>query len=210
MEQTMASKVFDFFLKCFVIISTCFWIPVPSNMKDMVEWGYQSQELFFRYGVVLLFGLSLFVKQKRTCNLTVIGVLIAYLIVNSIIGYSFDVQIRRTLLNIFIGAVFYKLVADYADINLKSIGTWFFWLIAFNGVMMTLQYFYLDPLFAPAIPGQKLHEMSGMMGIEPHMGSLVAILSPLLCFINPLLLLICLPILFATKNSTAVLAFAIT
>lgn len=206
----MGSKIYNLFILIFVTVSTFIYLPHPEGV-DVVEWGYQAQELFFRYGVIMLFGLSLFLKPIRQANFKIIGVFLVYAVAISSL-FGMDIASRKALLNIFLGIIFYKLVFEYSDLDLKKIGTWFFWILFANFVMTWLQFFKLDPIYQTADPrllSVGFWEPSGFMGITPHVGSLAVICSPLLFYVHPLLTLLVLPMLWTASNSTAILAFLV-
>lgn len=184
-------------------------MPLPANTQgfQITEWGYQVQELFFRYGVLVLFSISLAIPPKRKIQLKTFSVFFLYLIIDSIF-HGFDIQIRRTLLNISIGMLFYKIVVEYAERDLKKYATWIFWLIYANFVLAIFQYFDKDPIFS--IPNRHFYptfEISGFMKMKAALGELAAISTPFMMILSPLTALISLPLLWWSKSSSSALAF---
>jgi len=61
-------KAFEYALKIFIVVSTLFYLPAPPNMPgpQQVEFGYLIQELFFRYGIVVLFCLGSMLKPTTS------------------------------------------------------------------------------------------------------------------------------------------------
>lgn len=207
----MASKALNTFIKIFLAMSTFFYLAAPSNLQgnSLIEWGYMVQELFFRYGALAVIAFSLFSKPKRTVNIATLGFIFLYLLLTSAM-FSFDVASRRVLLNFAIAILFYKTVAEHSDLDLKSAGVWFFFIMLANYAMMALQYFRADPLYNSAFDYlPNYHELVGFLGLQPHVGSMAAILAPIIFFVNPLLVCLLLPMLWMTKNSTAVAVFVV-
>lgn len=209
MTVSSFDKFFEYCLKIFLVVCSLFYMPMlPGQYTQFqaIEWGYMTQELFFRYGVLFLFGASLLIKPKRVFNSKSLGILIIYVIVSGIF-IKFDTQARRAILNLFIGILFYKTVYEHIDFkNLKSYGMWFFWLLFANLILCFMQYFRIDPIF-DRVDGTRIVDLVGFMRIKATLGILAVVLAPFLVLIHPLLVLITLPLLWYSQASSAALAF---
>lgn len=203
--------LFTHFLCAFVVIGTFFFIPA-SNMSalEAIYWGYQSQELFFRFGVLSVFGASLFLKELRRSDMKIIG-LLACLVISCGLNFGFDILIRRAILNIFLGFLFIKTVADHFEFkHLKIVSYWFIGLLLFNFVMCLQQYYKFDPLFTvPTNLGPK-DAMTGFMRMKVHLGALLSIISPIIFYTVPWLLVISIPMLCVSNSSAAIASFAVS
>lgn len=204
-------KIFDNLLAFFVVVGTLFFIPYAQGSPlDAISFGYLSQELFFRYGAFLVFGVSLFLKPLRNSDLKWLGIFLVYSFL-SIFLYGYDNRIAQSVLNILSGVLFVKTVADHADYkNLKVYCYWFLGLIVLNLATCLQQYFKHDPLFQiPAALG-RLDSMSGFMRHKVHLGALASLLSPFLFYISPILLVLSIPMICVSNSSTAVVAFILS
>lgn len=205
-------KFFDYALKIFVILGTFFYLPTPQGFRtemQIMEWGYLSQELFFRYGVVFLFCCSLLVKPIRKMNTKGLGILLIYLLVSSLL-ISYGVSARRAILNVFIGIVFYKIIVEYFDFRqIKSFMAWFFWLLVANLIICQLQLLRLDPIFARLDEPLGIVEPVGFMRLRASLGLLASVIAPASILLSPWALIVSLPLLYYSKASAAALAFLV-
>lgn len=206
---------FDYALKIFVVLGTLFYLPTPARITDAyqaTEFGYASQELFFRYGVIFLYGISMALIPKRQFKFNSGFVLMTFLIFISCFQ-GFDTQIRRQVLNIFLGLAFYKMVVEHFEIRkIREFAGWFFWLLVANLVLCFFQEFKADPIFRHVnydiVPVGET--MVGFMKLKAHLGTMAAIVSPILLVLSPWLLLISLPLIYYSKASAAALAFTLS
>jgi len=206
------SKVFDYALKIFIVVSTFFYLPFPSGIQatpdQVVQWMYDMQELFFRYGVFVLFGLSFFSKPKRHLKSVVLGLLLVYCISISTF-MSFDLVTRRTLMNFSIGIFFYKMVVERAEADISKYAFWLYWLLVANLVLSFLQTAQLDPIFGHVRPELMPYDDEvGFMRLKATLGGLASVISPILFVLSPWLSLVSLPLLWYGESSTAILGFA--
>ena len=205
--------LFDYCLKIFVIVSTFFYLPIAPNadLFKIQEWGYMTQELFFRYGIVFLFALSIFMRPRRELISKTLGALLVYLIFSGIF-ITFDLQYRRAVLNLFLGLIFYKLVAERIDLDsLKKYSFWIFSLIYANFVLCIFQLFDKDPIFSMTNRSMfPSFEICGFMKLKATLGGLAAVTAPFLTLISPWGWIIAAPLIYFSKASSAALAFVLS
>lgn len=186
-------------------------VPAPKEIpfEEQINWGYMTQELFFRYGALFLFGFSLFLKPLRSSNLNNFGIFFLLAFVN-VLFRDFDVQARRSLLNLGVAVVFLKTIADYMDSNdLKAVGYWFLGIILLNLFLSAQQYFKADPIFITNPGLGPKDSMVGFMRMKVHLGALVSILSPFLFLVSPALLIVAVPLLCVANSSAAIACFVL-
>ena len=203
----MGSKVFHYALKVYLFVSTLFYIPVPGNLsgEQIIEFGYMSQELFFRYGIVALFGLSCFLKRQREMNVKAIGIFLTYLVIISVFT-GFDIRVRRTLLNIFFGCLFFKTVYEYLDTDeIKGVFKWLGALLFLNLALCVMQYFRIDPIFTRN-DSSGVVDLAGFMRIKATLGTLACVIAPLLVFVSLWWLPVALALVWVSEASSAILA----
>lgn len=204
-------KLFDHFVALFIVISTFFWVPVPIDSGiDPLAFGYSSQELFFRFGALLVFGISLFLKPIRTSDFK----WFAGFMILSFLGLhfgGFDQLSSRAVLNIVCGILFAKTVADYCDQrNINIFCYWFLAVLIWNLIACIQQWFRHDPLFSMPVNLGHKDMMVGFMRMKVHLGCLAALLSPFLFFLSPVFVLISIPMLCVANSSVAVASFVIS
>lgn len=209
----MAIKsLFHYTLIAFLVISTYFFLPTPqAQMANAVDYAYQIQELFIRYGIILLFAISLLLKPERKFQAKELGFFLLYIIC---IGtfMNFDMQMRRSILNIFFGIFFIKLIVEYFDFRyLKAVIWGLFGIVLINVLFCYLQKLNIDPLFRPiSNTVQGFPHPVGLMRLEAHLGVISAIIAPMLVIISPWLVLFVLPLLWYSTSSAAIGAFIIS
>lgn len=204
-------RVFDISLAAFLVIGTYFWqAHIPQGMNP-IEYTYNIQELFFRYGVVWLFGLTLFVEPLRKANLKTLGVLLLYVLAISTM-ISFDIQQRRQILNLFVGILFFKIVVENFDFKALRFIVWcLFGILLVNVIFCFLQMANHDPVFvAMNKTVQGFPRPVGLMRLEAHLGTMAAILGPLLVIVSPWLLIVTLPLFYFGTSSVAIVAFILS
>jgi len=180
------NKVFEYSLKFFVSFSTIFYMTVPQGLavENALTWGYMTQELFFRYGVMILFCLASLLKIKeRIDDGKIFPVFVAYSIIIAL-SLGLHPEMRRQVLNVFIGYLFYKIVFENFEFSkLKSFGKWFIGVAVANLALMTFQWFRSDPLMTSVSPilSNHLDGIVGFMRLKVHLG-LLRFLPSRFCF----------------------------
>lgn len=213
MGQKM-NKAFHYALKAFLVLSAVFYFPIkgPVTAEEATGLAYLYQELFVRYGFLVLIALSNFLPRKREMKEPVVWIALILLGLASLLT-GFDVNVRRALLNVFIALFFYKTIVEHFDFDeLKSLGYWFLGILLLNGFWMTLQYFGHDHLFRRVddFNVHILEKLVGFMKLKVNIGVLAALLSPALAFVSPWLLLVPLPFIYVSQSSAAALAWLIS
>lgn len=205
-------KVFNFLVGVYLFIGCIFYIPVSKSVPLSValEWGYVTQELFFRYGALVLILVG--------CSLTNLRVVRPYLLISLFICFfvfalfsGFSIYERRHLLNMAVAIVLIKTIAENADESIyKVISVSFLMVVLVNLVFCLLQYFGLDGLhsFDPRLG--KADRVSGLMKIKVHLGVLSAIAAPFLIELSPFLVVAALPMLYFGESSAAVAGLVIS
>lgn len=197
----------------FVVIGTFFYIPAPASITDTaasLEWGYQTQELFFRYGVFFILFASMFSIPLRRVKFGWVALFLVYVIaLGAFVG--FDIAVRRQVLNVCLGGLFFKVCAENLRTrDIKKIGVWFFLVMLWNFTMCLQQYFGRDPLFTKPDALGHADMMVGFLRMKVHLGSMVSIMAPFVAFWCWPLALISVPLLFWSNSSGAVVAFVIS
>lgn len=201
-------RIFHYFVLTFLVVSTLFYLPVPQNMefRAAIDFGMQIQELFFRYGVFLIFAFSLLFRPVREAKPVYFALFSAYLIVSSLFG--FDMAVRRQLLNILVALLFYKVILDHYEARfIKTFGKFAFGLVLANLALSIAQYYGFDPIFSKPAAMGRMDQIGAFMKLKVHLGILAAFLSPAIFNWCPWLLVFTLPLLFFGFSSAAVAAF---
>lgn len=206
-----SQKFFHWSLVAFLSVSTFFYWRLPQGFNgDPGMYGYILQELFFRYGVIWLWGCGLFLNALRKPSMKDLGVFLLYVMVVSAI-IAFDVRQRSQILNVFLGLVFYKTIIEYFDFKfLRTIAMTFFWILFANLVFCFLQYFNIDPIhkeISGTIVG--FPQKVGLVRLSEHLGTLCAITAPLTAIISPVLLVVVLPLIYYSHTSAAVVSLIV-
>ena len=169
-----------------------------------------TQELFFRFGVLFLFCLSLLVRPLRFVPLYVFGAFLAYfLLTSSILG--FDLKMRSQLMNIGMGILFIKIVSEVSYESIVKLAGWFFLgVVCLNLLLCAMQYYGVDPLMSNPENMGAMDRVVGFMKIKVHLGIMAAIFAPFIFLINPFLVVLCLPLIFFSQSSVAAGVFALS
>ena len=127
-------ELFSILVAVFVVIGTIFYIPVSPEYSTQyqLQFGYLSQELFFRYGALflILFG-SLLSTERRVKLYSMVGVVVSFMIFGLFQG--FDLHIRRSILNLGLGVMLVHTIANKSDNSiLKSVGIAFLVVVLIN------------------------------------------------------------------------------
>lgn len=205
-------KIFQHLVMAFVVVGTFFYVPAHNLSNDQaIDMGYMAQELFFRYGVFFVFAFSLFMKPVRSAQLGLFAIFSVYAILLGI-NCGFDIQTRRSLLNLCTAFVFVKSISDYFETdNLKIVGLWILGVILFNSAFCVQQYFKCDPLFQASSASLGFKDsIVGLMKAKVHLGTLVAIVSPFIFNLVPLSVVLAVPLLCVANSSAAIAAFALS
>ena len=212
----MISRYFDHLVYFFVCLSVIFYVPIREGTGNPVEYGYQVQELFFRYGVFFVFLVSLFLKPLRQADLRVLSAFLIYEMLLCAL-FGFNIVSRRVLLNLVSGALFYKVVSEYMTVRLKTFGFWALGLLAINSLLMVFQVFNLDHLFTHAGKielGLKTiafdEKVIGFMKLKANVGTLGALLGMVLAFIHPIISILAVPFMILGQTSAGIAAFVIS
>ena len=213
-KKDYLSDWFHYLLLAFIGMSTYFYIPVNPNSQnlDALMWGYSIQELFFRYGTMFLFGISSFLRPKRSFTDKFFIIFVIYTLLSCAMK-GFTPEMRHGLLNIFFGFIFYKTLVEHFDFKkLKMFGWMFFALACANLLWCGLQFIGQDPLFSDAntVKAGWQDTLVGLMRNKVHLGALVAVTAPLMLLVSPWLVIPCIPLLFISQSSAAALSFVIS
>jgi len=192
----------------FVVIGTMFYVPISAVSTDTaVEFGYQTQELFFRYGCFFVFAMSTILEPIRKTDMSKIALFFIAVLITALMN-GFDVATRRVVLNTACAVIFFKAVSDhFSFVDFKAVSWWMFVIVAINLIMCIQQYFKIDPLFSiPQNMGAK-DAVAGFMRIKVHLGTLLAVISPIVFYAHPLLAFASIPMLCFANSSAAVFAY---
>ena len=211
-------KYFSHLIYLFVCISAVFYIPFSGQEGiDPIVHAYNMSEFFFKFGVISLFAISQFLRPARTGDYRLLSAFLLCLVFSSLLN-GMNLGARRALTNVGLGILFYKTIVEYIDFKtVKHFGWWVLGLIGINFLMMTFQYFNIDPLYTHIdkvrlnLPEIAYDErMVGFMRLKVNVGVFGAIAGACLSFINPLLSIFALPFLWLGNASSAIVAFIIS
>lgn len=205
-------KVFNFLVGVYLFFGCIFYIPVPKSvpLQTALEWGYVTQELFFRYGALFLILVGCSLTHLRSVKPYLLLSLFACFFVFALMN-GLSIHERRHLLNLGIAIVLIKTIAENADESIyKVIGVSFLLVVLVNLAFCVFQYFGVDGLhsFDPRLG--KADRVSGLMKIKVHLGVLSAIAAPFLVELSPFLVVVALPLLYFGKSSAAVAGLIIS
>lgn len=188
--------IFNNYLKIFIIGCMTFYIPGQQF--------YEPQETFFRYGAMVLFGLCFFIPKRREINNLWLGLILIYACFNTVL-FHFQPENRNTLLNLFLGSVVVKEVAERIDLDLRWLGNLLAVFCAVNVLWIALQIHNFDPIFS-SVNSQNMPQVDivGFMALKSNLGTLAAFSFPFIWFVSPISSLVCVPLLWYGKNSAAV------
>lgn len=192
------NRLFNHILRLYLVVSMWFFVP---NMMS-----YKPQEMFIQYGAMLFFALSFIVKPIRQINGKWLFIIFLSIFLNTLL-FRFDSISRMGLVNIFLGLVTIKIIAERFDLNYKAIGTMFLLFIVANLILLVLQVKNIDPIFASVHP-ENMPEVDhvGFMGVRFALGCLGAFALPFLYVLNPFICLLVVPLLIFSKSSSCVMA----
>jgi len=198
----MTDMIFDVFLRFYLVASTVFYWPGMSF--------YMPQEAFIQYSAYIWLAISWVVPAKRKISNAFMAALLAYCVLHTFF-VSFDVPGRLTLMNLFLGILTIKIIAERLDFGFKKIGKLFLCLVAFNIGLMALQFVNIDPIFS-SMNYDKMPQVDivGFMGIRFALGLLAAIVLPFIYALSPWYCLALVPLFICSKASTTIGAGAIS
>lgn len=205
----MSINLFEYALKIFLFIGVILYVPFHGTDKEAaVEWGYQVQDLFFRYGVIFIYCVAQMQKPIRELKIKSLPILIMYIVLASLIN-GFGVIQRSSILNIFMWFLLYKCVFEHLNFSkIKSYALWFGAVLMLNAAFCALQYNGQDFIFqssSQAIPGL-MDTVVGFLRVKVHLGVLAAILFPIVLIYAPIFSILVLPLLYFGVSSAAVIA----
>lgn len=204
-------KAWGYTLTAFLVIGTIFYLPIKGPVTDPVAYGYWSQEMFFRYGTIVLLMLSQLFTPLRRLDCKWLSLFVVYLVISSLI-IGFSATQRHSLLNVFIWFLLYKTI--YENFRFDQIKKYAFWLgviLFINFFMCALQYNGIDILFTSVSehkPGL-LDTVIGFMKIKAFLGLIATLLLPIVVCYAPIFSLCIIPLLFFGVSSAAIVAVII-
>lgn len=208
----MICNLFHLFLSVFLVIGAIFYVPVTSSSVDPVGFGYLVQELFFRYGTMGLFALSMVLKPKRRLNEHSLWLFFSYVLISSLFNGFTNFE-RHSILNIFFWLMLYKVIFENFDFNQIKFIAWALGLLLFaNLAMCAIQFNGIPFLFtnaSNAVPGV-LDTCMGFMKVKAFLGILCAILFPILIVYAPVFSICIIPLMFFGVSSASMLALLIS
>lgn len=171
--------------------------------------AYKPQEMFFQYGVFVLFGLSLINERQRECLNKRLFYFLATLFILTITKH-FEVVPRMTMLNMFLGFVAVKIIADYIELDYEKIATVFEWVCVLNVIWLALQVLNIDPIFTNVYyENMPQVDHVGFMGARFALGCAGALMLPFILRHKLWHAIIILPMLWFSKSSTVMGASAL-
>lgn len=198
LESELPQKMFDIFLKIYLIGSMLFYWP------GMM--AYEPQEMFIQYSAMVFFALSFFVPAKRRISNVFLGLFLMYSMINTF-ALSFNPPSRLVLMNIFLGLLTLKILAERIDFNFRKIGILLLCFLVVNMGEMALQFFQKDPIFSSVNPeAMPQVDVVGFMSIRFALGILAAFSIPFLFSIHWSVCSLALPLIYFSKASTPALA----
>lgn len=193
--------MFDLIVKAYLVISMMFFI--PNNM------AYGPQEMFIQYATMLLLGLSFLVKPKREISSKWLGIFLIYALCNTVF-FNWDISSRKILLNLFLGVVTIKVLAERVSLKAEDYSTAFLFFVMLNYMFVCFQYYKVDPIHSSANP-QNMTDIDyvGLMGIRYALGAVGCFALPFVYKRNALLPVLLMPLIYLGKSSSVALAFVV-
>lgn len=193
--------IFNFVLPIYLIGSMAFFWP------GMM--AYKPQEMFFQYFALLFFVISLIEPPKREVSNKFIGFFLLYALIHTLL-ISFENVSRIQLLNLFLGAITLKVIAERVDLNTRRIGLILLFFCLFNLGLMYLQSINQDPIFASLNFDKKPEvDLVGFMGSRYAVGALGALSMPFIYLLSPFLCVVPLALVLVGKSSTLALSLGL-
>ena len=190
---------FDVFLRFMLIGSAVFFLPN--------QMSYGPQMMVLHYSAFAMIGLSLFVPPRRQVNNVFLALILFYGMVHTLL-FGYHEYMRDALMNLFVGIVLIKVIAERVDLNRKKLGWVFIGFILANYVLLILQYFDKDPIFQMVFFENRPEiDMVGFMGIRYALASWGVLVTPFVYSVHPLACLLVLPLLYIGKSSTCVVGY---
>lgn len=210
----MTINFFEYALKLFLCIGIVFYCPVSGGLsvEEAVNFGYLSQELFFRFGAMVVFCAGLTQTPLRSLKFYSLPMFFVYALCAALL-FQFPGFMQNQLTNLFMGVLFYKTVFEHLDFSrLKSYAWWIGWVLFINLAFCALQANGRQVLFSEAshaVAGP-MDRMIGMMKLKVHLGTLAAISAPLITLFAPAFALCLIPMLVLGISSSAMIAFVLS
>ena len=168
---------FDIFLRVFLIGTMAFFWP------GMM--AYKPQELFFQYSAFALLGISFMVPIKREVQNKTLSLLFFFMMAHTLL-FHFEPSARMTLVNVFLGVLVIKIVAERVSLNLKKIGTLFLCFVILNDLWVGLQLMDKDPIFTNVFFNNMPQiDHVGFMGARFALGCMAALTLPFIYYLHP-------------------------
>lgn len=203
-------KVFNFSVFFYVVVGTFFYLPVALGLGiDYSRHTYFCQEMFFRYGAIFLFFVSMLMTPVRTFDAKILAFASIYLLLINVMQ-GFGLPKRETILDVFLALLFIKTTVENLD-DVKGAAWALFYVVLINLFFCVLQYFKMDSLISAMdsklIP---IPEPTGLLRLPVHLGVIGAMISPILFIIHPLAFLTVIPLVYFSHSSTAVCVFGVS
>ncbi|RKY32405.1 MAG: hypothetical protein DRP74_02720 [Candidatus Omnitrophota bacterium] len=190
-QSFITTNIFDWSLKAFLFLAPIIWLP-GFTQKSL-------QLLFFNYGALILFGLSISLPAKREFKNYNILILFILAVVISLIRAPHHLSI--SLLHIIFGCLlYYAIVRSTSDI--QGVLKWFMYLALINVAFMVLQLFGINLVY-----GEQPKLFCGLMAMNKHLAILLAFIAPILAVFSVWALLLVGIALGMVRNYAAMLAF---
>jgi hypothetical protein len=168
----MIPNLFDWCLKVFILLSPIIMMS-GFTQNDL-------QLLFFNYGAILLFGLSLALPPKREFKNYNISILLLF---SSAVILAQPVYcLSEDFLNIIFGCLlYYAIVRSTSDI--KGVLKWLIPVFFINAVIFILQMNKIDFLYKPDLIGGP-PPVCGLMAQQNHLAMFVSFIAPILALFS--------------------------
>lgn len=208
------TKLFNYSLKIFLFLCTVFYVAVrkPMTADEAITFNYMTQQLFFRYGIFVLFCLSMMIRPKRIIRFYSLPCFFVFAVLIACF-YEFGTQTRHHLMNLFTGLLFYKLV--FENFNFGKIKQFAFWIgcvLLLNMFICSFQAFGQPMIFQAINPvlASPQDSIVGLMRQKVQLGVLCSMVGPFILAFSPFFAILFVPFLYWSKSSAALMAFLIS
>jgi hypothetical protein len=181
--------MFDFLVLLVLFGSFVFYSPIRVD----------GDELWSLYGLAFIAVLPFFIGRKeRKVELKWIGIVLMAAMAS--IFFNITGPVKSSFANLLTGCFALKAISENSNLTPKLLGKFLAWFLVLTGVVISLQFAGIDPLFFHQFKG----EVTGTFTTTWALGCFAALTVPFLFSWNPSACLLAIPALYFSRSSAAV------
>lgn len=198
----MTDKIFNFFLKIFLVESMVFYVPN--------EMAYKPQETLVQFSAIAFTIMGMASQCKRKIVNPYLCLFGLYLMLNMLLGH-YNSSSVYIFTNIFLGLLLIKIIAEHVELDFKSLGTFFTLFCVFNIFQLTLQCLNIDPIYTN-VHLDKMQEVdkTGFLTSRFALGCVAALMVPFMYSAKPFYVLAAVPLIIFGRSSVAAAATVVS